>query len=356
MSEQVTLKINSKVYSGWLGFSVTLGIESLTNQFRLTLTDNWVDQEQPWPIVPGDKCEITLGSEKLITGYIDEVSPSFDAASKSLSVSGRDMAGDLVDCSVEKSELVNVTLDKAATVLCSPFGITVKRMAPVGAAFPRISINPGESVFEVLDKRARSRGVLLVSNANGQVEIIRPGSTRAPTALVEGENIKAASARFDAKDRYSKYVVKSQLGATDEEGLAALAVTGTATDSGVKRYRPLVMQAEAQAETGSAKARAQFEATVRASRSATMQVTVVGFRQHTGALWKPNSLVSIEAPSIGVRERVDMLISQVTFSLDGDGGSVTQLDLKRKDAFLSVEKLTEKNDPYRALYLKEGGI
>lgn len=356
MSEDVvTLQIQEKTYAGWLGFSVTRSIESLANQFRLTLTDNWIDQKSPWPIVPGDKAKILLGSEVLITGYIDEVNPSVDATSKSLEVAGRDLAGDLVDCSASGSEYKNLTLDKLATTLAKPFGITIKKSTSVGAAFPSVVVSQGETVFEVLDKRARTRGVLLISNANGTVEIMKPGSTRATTGLFEGQNILQASAKYDAKDRFSKYTVKSQLSAVDEDGTAGFQVQGSATDSGVLRFRPLVLQAEAQSETGNAQTRAQYEATVRAARSQTVQVKLRGFRQtEGGALWAPNQLVAILAPSIGIRSQIDMLISQVTFSLD-DSGTITTLDLKRKDAFLSEPKVSEKNDLWAKLYKKEGG-
>lgn len=350
----VTLKIDEKTYAGWLSFTVTRGIESLANEFRLSLTDNWIDKKQDWPIVPGDKAQILLGSEVLITGYIDEVSPTVDFQSKSLEVAGRDLAGDLVDCSASGSEYLNLTLDKLASVLAKPFGITIKKSTSVGGAFPSVVVSQGESVFEVLDKRARTRGVLLISNANGTVEIMKPGSTASSTGLFEGKNILQASAKYDAKDRFSKYTVKSQVAASDEDGTAGFQVQGSATDEGVLRYRPLVLQSEAQSETGNAKTRAQYEATVRAARSQTVQVSVRGFRQGDGKLWAPNTLVSILAPSIGIRSQTDLLITQVTFSLS-EAGTVTTLDLKRKDAFIAESKVSKKNDLWAKLYKSEGG-
>lgn len=353
-SDVVTLKISNKLYSGWLGFTVTLGIETLANQFSLQLTDNWVDQKQLWPIVPGDKAEIILGGEVLISGYIDEVSPKIDATSRGLQVTGRDKAGDLVDCSAAGSEFNNMTIDAMAKILAKPFGIKFNKLTSVGKAFHKITLSQGETVFEVLDKRARARGVLLVSNANGEVDIMKPGTIKATTALVEGKNILSASAKYDAKDRFSKYVVKSQVVEIDEEGTGGFEVMGSAKDEGVLRYRPLILQAETQAETVNASARAQYEATVRAAKSATMTVNVKGFRQADGTLWKPNRLVSITAPSIGVPEQRDMLITQVTYSLD-DSGTVCTLDLKRKDAYLSDASIKVKNDPWAALYKKGGG-
>jgi prophage tail gpP-like protein len=354
VSEVITLKISDKRYEGWLGFSISLGIETLANQFRLRLTDNWIDKKQIWPIIPGDKAEILLDGQKLITGYIDEVSPRVDASAKSLDVSGRDLAGDLVDCSAAGSEYAELTLDKIASLLAKPFGIKVNKKTSVGIAFPKITISQGETVFEVLDKRARARGVLLVSNANGEVDIMLPGGTKANTALIEGKNILSASATFDAKDRFSKYTVKSQVTESDEQGTAGFKVIGVATDEGVTRYRPLIIQAEAQAETVNAKSRANYEAIVRAARAATMSVQVKGFRQGNGDLWKPNLLVGIEAPSIGVPSLTEMLITQVTFSLD-ENGSITTLDLKRRDAFIAQEKVTKSKDPWGALYKKGGG-
>jgi prophage tail gpP-like protein len=49
-------------------------------------------------------------------------------------------------------------------------------------------------------------------------------------------------------------------------------------------------------------------------------------------LWPINKLVRITAPLAGVDG--DMLITETVFNFDADGGTTTQLTLKRPDAFL----------------------
>ncbi|WP_420055766.1 phage baseplate assembly protein [Escherichia coli] len=74
----------------------------------------------------GQPCTFRLGTDTLLTGYIDDFIPSYDADNVEIRVMGRDKTGDLVDCSVVHSSGNGKAcgLNSAADV-CRPFGITV---------------------------------------------------------------------------------------------------------------------------------------------------------------------------------------------------------------------------------------
>jgi prophage tail gpP-like protein len=109
-------------------------------------------------------------------------------------------------------------------------------------------------------------------------------------------------------------------------------VRGEAVDSGVRRTdRVLVLHAEESLTKEQAKIRAQWEATVRAARAAAVSVTVQGWRQATGELWPVNARVAVRAPRLGIDG--PMLITQATYEVSSEGGTTTQLSLKRPDAF-----------------------
>ncbi|WP_426812579.1 phage baseplate assembly protein [Klebsiella sp. WOUb02] len=46
---------------------------------------------------PGQSCTVSIGSDRVMTGYIDDFIPSYDAENVSLRVMGRDKTGELVD-------------------------------------------------------------------------------------------------------------------------------------------------------------------------------------------------------------------------------------------------------------------
>jgi prophage tail gpP-like protein len=113
-------------------------------------------------------------------------------------------------------------------------------------------------------------------------------------------------------------------------------VVGTVTDPGVRRYRPLVIVAEAQADDGGAMQRAEWEMRRRRANGTKATITINGWRQEDGRLWSQNELIEVTAPWLGLDER-ELIISQVQFSSD-DSGELTELSLTLPDAFLPDPK------------------
>jgi prophage tail gpP-like protein len=71
---------------------------------------------------------------------------------------------------------------------------------------------------------------------------------------------------------------------------------------------------------------------VRAARSATVTVTVHGWTQRDGSLWPINALVPVHIPAFGITY-TDLLITEATYTLSLQGGTITTLSLTRADAF-----------------------
>jgi prophage tail gpP-like protein len=133
-------------------------------------------------------------------------------------------------------------------------------------------------------------------------------------------------------ERFSDYIVKGQRAGTDNDyGESCAAVRGEARDIGVARYRPFMVRAEGQVTDGDAIRRARWEASTRAARSVTVAVTVAGWRQDDGSLWRINTLVPCRLPYLRIEQ--DLLISRLTFSLTLDGGTTSRLELKDPKAF-----------------------
>jgi prophage tail gpP-like protein len=333
----VRLMVNGREYAGWKSARVTRGIESIAGSFELAVSDRWAGQDASWPIGEEDACEVWLGKERVISGYVDRRSLAYGPAEHSLSVSGRDKAGALVDCSalLGKWEFIGVPLLTLAKRLTEPFGIRVSLQAGLVLPKPsaKFSINPGDSVFEVLDRVCRLAGVLPVSDGAGGLVLTRAGASRASTALVEGENILAASADFDSSGRFARYVVLAQHKGTDDfSGEGAATVKGTAHDANVRRTeRVLVVRPEGNATSEHAKKRAEWEATVRAARGDSVGVTVQGWTQASGRLWPVNALVAVRSKRIGVSG--DMLITAVTYEVSAEGGTTSRLTLRPPNAF-----------------------
>lgn len=328
--DDVRLVIGAETHAGWTEIRVMRSIEAVADTFELTLTERWAEGETPRPIRAGTACELWIGDERVVTGYVDEVAPSYDAKSHTVTASGRSKAGDLVDCSLAGTlQWKGRTLLQIARDLASRFGIGVSTEVGEGEAFRLEALEPGEPVWDFLEQLARRRAVRIVSLPDGNLLITRAGTGRIATPLRLGENILRASGEFSMRERFSDYVVQAQqTGGDGNSGTASAHVAGRAKDDGVTRYRPTVVLADGPGTLADARRRADWQRNTAWGRGQGLVYTVSGWR-HADGLWAPNRMVRVEDPWLGVSG--DRLIVSTQFLLD-DQGSRTELRVMPREA------------------------
>lgn len=339
---EVALTVNGKTYGGWKSVRVARGIEVGAGAFELSVTDRWDDDRQPWPIVQEDACQVSVSGVPLITGYVDKVGLAIGASEHSFSVSGRDKVGDLVDSSalLDKWEYKSFGILQFATKVAEPYGVKVSLQSGLvpGTPADKLTVDPGERAFETIEKACRLFGLLPISDGKGGLLLTRAGTGRTTTSIVEGQNLLSGSSEFDAVGRFRTYLVVGQHSAKKNRKLG-VQIKGSATDENVHRTaRTLVIRPEHACTVDQANKRAQWEATVRASRGDSVSVDVQGWTQADGTLWPINALVDVQAPSLAVKGRV--LITATDFSLD-DSGEVTRLTLRDPRSFLPEPKIRQ---------------
>lgn len=339
MSEALTLRINGANYGGWQAVEVTRSIEAAASAFALQVTARYPSEANPIRVQPGAACEVWIGQERVITGYVDKVAPRLAAGEHSITVNGRSKTADLIDCAAAPDKASpkrwrGRTLEQIATELAAPYGVEVATLANTGAAFSRHAVERGESVFDCLDRMARQRQVLVCDDAAGRLVLTRTGSKRAAVAIEEGVNLLAGDSSADASQVFSTYTVKGQRAGDDHDfGDAVAQITGEAADPAVTRRRVLVVNAENHTTPAAAKARAVWEAASRLGRSCSASITVQGWRQKPGGeLWAPNLIVPVRSPSLALSG--DWLIVEVAYHLD-DGGTTATLKITPPAAYLA---------------------
>lgn len=340
--DPITLRLSGVDWTFWKNAEMSRQIDAVAGSFSIGLADKWEQGAQALPIAGGMECEVLIGSDPFIKGYIDKVSPSFSATDHAIGITGRDASGDLVDCSAvhKPGHWLNRNALQLCTVLAQPFGISVTAEGDIGAPFPSFKLEQGETAFEAMDRALKQRELLACPDGSGGIILLKAGTRKSAVALVQGKNILQASADYDMTDRFSDYIVQGQQPGNDTVyGEAAAAVHGEAQDAAVTRYRPFIVRAEGNVNSASAKQRADWECIVRAARSVTVSVTVQGFRQYGpqgGPLWMENALTGVDIPFLRISQ--DLVISKVTFKRDAAGGSLTVLDLKDPKAFTPEPK------------------
>ena len=331
----VRLKINGVKYGGWTKISIRRGIGQVAGTFELSITERWPGQPIPAKIELGASCVVTVDGAPVITGYVDDVAPSYNAASHTVSVTGRDKTCDLVDCCPPSTQLKGATLAAVARSLAAPFGIEVVDETGVGVV-PGFKTNPGDTVFETLEQLARAKGVLLTTDGRGRLVICRASKKKAATVLELGKNVFEGKGKFSMRDRFSSVTVIGQTAATETwNGKSASQQKTVVTDAAVPRHRPLVLVADQ--EHQGANKRAQWEVNVRYGKGNQATYTVYGWKDGD-ALWTPNVLVRIVDPFMGLE--ATWLVGSVGWTLD-ERGYRSELTLNPPEAF-DVEPVSPK--------------
>jgi len=346
------VRIEGNRYTGWTSAAVSRSLDALSATFELSVTS----QRGAFPLLPGVDVSIFLpgtlpiGDRLILTGRVDRVQASLTPDSHSITISGRDRTADLVDCSIDPeapAELYDVRVDEIVRELARPFGVAVEANFDTSTSerFEKFAYMQGESPFAAIDRATRLRGLLAFTDRFGKLQIERPGGPgRTLTDLVEGVNIAAASWEWNDAGRFKTYVVRGQRQGSDaESGILVAATEGRASDSAIGRFRPLVLLAEGPVTSASATARAQWEATVRASRAVVATVQVPTWREGSDPNsfpWEVNRLTRLTIPSLGLDS--DMLLNRVSYRM-GDQGEVAELSYIRPDAY-SVQAVIEEED------------
>ncbi len=321
----VALRVDGRDFSGWKSVQVTRGLEQVASSFVLQSRPAFPGDDNPVQIRPGSACEILIGDDTVLTGYVDDVSPRYDKKQHVLSVTGRSKVADLVDCSAtaEPGQWRNQTLAQIARALAATYSVEVVAAADPAAVIPRVVAQTGESVVAVLERAARLRAVILTDDAQGRLVLTQAGTDEASDALEQPGNILAGAGRFSAADLYTDYVCKGQhVGSDEVYAESAAAPFGEASDTTLSRTRTLVLPAEQGADIDRCKTRATWEAATRAGKASGAVYTVAGWRQRDGSLWEHNRLVRVKDSLLAIDGT--LLIVSVTLSI-GDTGAYASL-------------------------------
>ncbi|MFJ4143527.1 phage baseplate assembly protein [Pseudomonas sp. NPDC089734] len=339
----VTLTVGSQDYSGWKSVTISAGIERQARSFNVSITWQWPGQSVSRPIRQGDRCEVRIGGELVLTGWIFAAPVSYDGKQITLTVAGRSLTADLVDCAAinkpgQWKDQGAISIVKA---LAAPYNVGVVSEITETGKVPNHTIEPAETVFKSIDRLLTLFRIFSTDDERGRLVLARPGSQgRAVDRLELGQNILSASAALDFSSTFSEYRVIGQRSGNDVTFAAqASEVSASVTDDRITRKRVLIIHESAPVTPELAQSRANWE---RGNRMGKTQVTtykVQGWRQSNGDLWRHNTLVRVVDPVIGLDR--DMLISEITYTLN-EQGTVTTLVVGPPEMFDA-----EPNDPHK---------
>lgn len=256
----------------WESLEVGLDLANLAGIWRATLRLPVPRLEGTMPKI-GQSVTIEIMNKPVLKGWLEAINAQGDEKSLNITISGRDLAGDLVDCAAQAEgpgRMDKVRLEAVVGHLAQPFGLSVDRVVDTGAPFEVVAFDTSSRAIDVIEQQSRQRGVLVTSDGLGKILLTKPGRTRADEDLIyPGGNVQKMEARMT--QRFSDHIVKAQgtsrhrgekapLSPDMAAGLStrvmgmgqheerATCQFGYCHDSGVGRYRPQVYLARTSSE------------------------------------------------------------------------------------------------------------
>ena len=350
VDSDVEIAIAGLRLSNWVTVRIHRAAQAIPNAFECGFTGT---PSTPYPYVAeGSPCQVFAGGDLVVTGYVDQVVQACDAEGHRFTLAGRGKCSDLVDCSAEwpTSMIQQTDVGDVATKLCQPYGIDVSIRADILSSqasdaasaealkLPAMGVTLIETPATLLTEMARYYGVLMYESEAGELVLERVGDTIATGSLVAGVNLEAWSLSRSMAERFSQVVVEAMSVAVLADAGADLSFLASATDPNVMRHRVHRAVSSAPAQGPSfAQREADWEVAKRAGVSATVSATVTGWRDAAGALWTPNTRVSLTIAPAGIVSE-GWVISEATLIRDAKG-TRTELILMPPDAF-SVEPIS----------------
>jgi len=329
--ESVELKIGTKIFANWTSLEIRVGLDEIDT---IALSAPFEAERKEFralfrPLSFQD-IEVTVGNVALFTGILVDVLPNVTPDSRMVECSGYSRPGVLQDCTPPADSLPlewkNATFRTIATDLCARFGIDVDFNLTDDSPFSLVGLDPNGSLKEYksksaikeesgdawsfLAKLAKQRNALLTSSTLGRLKIWRADPDTTPVVQLKGGLPPLLQVRptFQPQEYFSEITCFSPK--TRKKKGSQYTVQNPRLPSVI---RPHCFKAD-DSEDADAPAAAAAKAGRMFGNAASFTIEgIPTWRDPSGALWRPNSLLRLEAPDCMIYEPTDLLIRSVTF-------------------------------------------
>lgn len=431
--DNVTIDIAGVSFKTFKSVSVNESLDFFGKTFNIDINIPTQDADI---FYEGQGIKLYLDDEPFLTGYIDEVDIDYSVGSCDIRFSGRDKVSDLIDSRISNkvfatpttfenvvkkvleavgyevlsatkigTSISKIKIPSSLTSLASKFNIPTSFEEGLALAENQIAVineygyiepfsnsegigfSKDESAYELIQRLADKRRLVLGTDGNGNIIIRKIGNKQAlvklqnltelnkKSGLLGGllesgasatvdtsqNNIKDASIKRDLKNRYYEYKIVSSLTGTNPEakdwkaGMDNLKnntvqYSGVFYDKSVRKTRKFVDYV-ANLNNSQCKERAEWECNIRYSKSHVYSCSVVGWRQGLRPItfkslatalsspsnflkpqknepWQANQLVQITDNLAQVND--NLLIKDITYNLSKESGSFVRLSLVDK--------------------------
>lgn len=305
--ERLTLFIgdgdNAVINPDWINYDVDSNL--LTPADAWSLTMSFKAGRLPPVARSGQQAVLKMGSDIVMSGRIDDVKSRVARGAVTIGIKGRDMVGQLLDCSAPIFSEQNLGFSDVVAKLVRPFGVTKIQVPADKPLRDKIVIQPGEKAWDVLRHAAEAVGLWPWAEPDGTLVIGGPDYSAAPVAMLihrldqpEQNNVLSLDVSESVARSYSQVTVLGQAHGGGHHRKASN-IKGVYTDPSVTFYRPLVVVDHEIESAAMAKERAHKLASDARLERWTCEVSVRGHRINSpgftghGKAWRAGARVHL---------------------------------------------------------------
>ncbi|KAF1051695.1 MAG: hypothetical protein GAK41_01251 [Burkholderia gladioli] len=332
-NNDVTLLIGGKAHSAWSSYSIDSDL--------LTPADAWdVRLARPTgkmsdTVKAGAHVQVKVGDDTVLFGYVDQVRRRTSKTEKTLSISGRDYAAILRDCSAPIFTAKQVSLAEVVANIVKPLGITKIRIdtARSQSTWDKISVDPGDTAWDALVHAVEGEGLWPWFDPDGTLVVGGPDYNAPPVASLilredgKGNNVEWFDEDLSIAERHSEVTVLGQAHGTGSKA-GKHAIKATVKDKDVPVYRPRVVVDHDAPNLAAVEARARKIISDSALAAHTLRASVKGHRTSGRVLWKPGQRVHVVWEEYGIDAIYFLMARRFT------GGTHTALTLKEDGVWI----------------------
>ncbi|WP_047238633.1 phage baseplate assembly protein [Chromobacterium subtsugae] len=334
----VSLQIAGRRHSDWTHYSIDSDLAVPADGWQVAL--GLPGGVFPPEVEPGAMIQVQVGAETVLMGRVDDISHSVAAGSHQLALSGRDLAGMLLDCSAPLLTAKNMTLRDVLENVVKPLGIARIRVDAKGSRpLEKISVDPGNSAWDVLARAAQANGLSAWFDPDGTLVVGGPDYSQPAGARLilrrdgQGNNLLSLAETRSHAQRYSELTLLGQ-GHGQALTPGRHAMKHHSFDSDVCYHKPRIQVEPDAASPAELAARADKMLADSRLAGYTLSATVAGHRDSRGMLWTPGQRIEVESEPHGING-VYFLMAR-TFEGGRGQGSVTRLTLKEDKCWIPV--------------------
>lgn len=329
--KKVRLLIAGFEINTWDMASIDSAIDTPADAWSFSLFDEQ-DHVLPKTVRKGAKVQLYYGNELLLTSVADQVQEKVDRSGYALSISGRDLAGQLIDCSVPIFNGRQMTLDELINkyVMGGDLKGLFKGTNIQNNSWlkNKVSVEPGENIWDAIVKAAAVTGQHVWLEPDSTLSIGDPfaHAYKVATSLRlnkpdDTNNVLDAEYTEDTSNEYSEIKLLGQDGNAQN-----LAASFKSTSNAHNRLKIVTMaDVETQSEANITIDKIKKDNDLQAYR---LTSSVQGW-EVDGRTWSTGFYVNFESNRI-TRATAKWAVMGRTLTLSRNAGMLTQLRMQRQ--------------------------